>query len=61
MTIIVKDKEGCTLCVLDKPCVPNIGDTIRVNNVTTYHKVVDRIFEWEQEREELDFVYLIVA
>lgn len=60
MTIIIKDKSDMTLCVVDKPTIPSIGDTIRVNNETTYHKVVDRIFEWDRE-EALDFVFLIVA
>ena len=60
MTIIIKDKSDVTLCVVDKPHIPSIGDTIRVNNEITYHKVVDRIFEWDRE-ETLDFVFLIVA
>lgn len=60
MSIIVKDKEGYTICVLDKSFVPCIGDTIRVEDETTYHKVVDRIFEMQQGTEALDFVYLIV-
>lgn len=61
MKIIVKNQKGATLCVLDKPYIPNIGDTIRVNDVIYYHKVIDRIFEFEQDNEGIDFVYLIVT